>query len=569
MTTFDGVHVDNKTDNDVVKVISDSGTFSDIFPSFLCEKFKNLKSVDIYEMWLMRIQSNPFQNCSNLTTLSIRFLNDQELPDYLFPDSMKLRNLKLRGDSLVTLSRDLLENQQESLNNLEIEVYGNDKFVLQGSFFNPLVNLVILKIGITNLTYLNPEWFLTLSKLEVLEFHQTNFTVLKKFIFEPLKSLRKLQLQGNSLLVINSDSFTGLDNLSSLDLSSNKIYAIDPKLFQLKSLIFVDLAFNKCNDSTVVDLSLNHTNLRGLTNECTINYVNNDAFNKCNDSTVVDLSLNHTNLRGLTNECTINYVNNDVPVLIVQSLQKLYKMWTLKFIALLISIAYASSVELSCVKHSELEHVECQLNQKVDDSEVVAVYGYKSKIGESFTDITDLVLTYKNLPAHMPHGIGNVFKKLISFDVSSSSVKFFDKICFEKMEKVKFLRMSHNEIEELPGDVFEGLTNLQHLDMSRNKIKNLPSEIFAKNLNLKYVKLSENQLEVLDAGVFANNVNLRKIFLSGNKLRKISVDFTILSDLSFLDLLGNAGKCNFRFDRKSGDSFDLQNIQNTVDSDCN
>ncbi|CAG9811337.1 unnamed protein product [Chironomus riparius] len=244
-------------------------------------------------------------------------------------------------------------------------------------------------------------------------------------------------------------------------------------------------------------------------------------------------------------------------------------MRTLKLFVLLISITYALSVELSCTRHSELEHVECELSQKVDDSEIVAVYGYKSKIGESFTDITDLVLTYKNLPQHMPHGIGNVFKKLISFDASSSSVKYFDKMCFEKMEKVKFLRLSNNEIEELPGDVFEGLPNLQHLDMTKNKIKNLPADIFVKNVNLKYIKLSENQLEVLDAGVFANNVNLKKIFLNGNKLRKVAIDFTILSELSFLDLLDNAGKCNFRFDRKTLDGFDLQNIQNTVESGCN
>lgn len=244
-------------------------------------------------------------------------------------------------------------------------------------------------------------------------------------------------------------------------------------------------------------------------------------------------------------------------------------MWTLKLIVLIISISHALSVELSCMKHPELDYVECQLSQKVDDSAAVEVHGYKSKIGESFTDITDLVLTYKNLPQHMPHGIGNVFKKLISFDVSSSSVKFVDKMCFDKMEKVKFLRLSHNEIEELPGNVFEGLPSLQHLDMSKNKIKNLPVDIFVNNINLKYIKLSENQLEVLDAGVFANNVNLIKIFLNGNKLRKVSVDFTILKYLSFLDLLGNVGKCNFRFDRKVLDGFDHQSIQNTVESGCN
>lgn len=244
-------------------------------------------------------------------------------------------------------------------------------------------------------------------------------------------------------------------------------------------------------------------------------------------------------------------------------------MWTLKIITLIVSITYGLSVELSCTKHPELEHVECQLSQKVDDSEIIAVYGYKSKIGESFTDITDLVLTYKNLPMHMPHGIGNVFRKLISFDASSSNVKFVDKNCFEKMEKVKFLRMSHNEIEELPKDVFEGLPALQHLDLSKNKIRNLSGDIFERNSVLKYIKLSENQLEVLDAGLFANNVNLKKIFLNGNKLRKIKVDFTILSDLSFLDLIGNFGKCNFRFDKKTSDNFDLQNIQNTVESGCN
>ena len=244
-------------------------------------------------------------------------------------------------------------------------------------------------------------------------------------------------------------------------------------------------------------------------------------------------------------------------------------MWTFKLIILSVSISFALSIELSCIRHPELDHVECQLTQKVDDSAAVEVLSYKSQTGESFTDITDFVLTYKNLPHHMPHGIGNVFKKLISFDVSSSNVKFIDKICFEKMENLKFLRLSHNEIEDLPGNVFEGLSNLEHLDLSRNKIKKLPVEIFAKNVNLKYLKLSENQLEELDDGIFVNNMELKKIFVNGNKLRKVSVDFTSVSGLTFLDLIGNAGNCNFRFDKKEMKKFELEEIQKIVSGGCN
>lgn len=244
-------------------------------------------------------------------------------------------------------------------------------------------------------------------------------------------------------------------------------------------------------------------------------------------------------------------------------------MWTLKIFFFANVISSALSTELSCYRHPELEHVLCQLNEKVNKNDILEVNSYKSFIDEDLSGAADLVLIYRNLPLHMIHGVGNIFGNLASFDLSSSNVKFFDKQCFKGMEKLKFLRLSHNEIEILPLNVFQGLVELDHLDLSRNKISVLPSAIFSANVNLRYLKLSENQLEQLDSVVFNKNLGLRKLFLNGNMLKRVSVDFSVFRGLTFLDLIGNFGSCNFRFNKKEMERFSLSEISATVIGGCN
>ena len=270
-TDIGGAHMDNKSDDDVVKVMSDFLTISGAFPLKICEKFKNLKVLDLSETLIDNVKNYSLENCKNLESLSVHFGEITELPENLLISNKKLTNLKIKGNYLQSFSKNLLESQHQLLEILEIESL-SETYLQDPDFFQPLEELICLNIRIVNLKSLGSEWFKTLKKLEIIKIISSNISNLPKNIFSSLQNLRKISLRDNKLSVIHSDSFAKLENLNFLDFSRNQIYAIDAKIFQLKSLRVINLLGNLCNVDIVADASQNRVNLPFYTNQCTNNF---------------------------------------------------------------------------------------------------------------------------------------------------------------------------------------------------------------------------------------------------------------------------------------------------------
>lgn len=276
-TKLSGVHLDDKTDDDVVAVKSTFGTFSGFFPSTICEKFKNLKVLDLKDMNIEMIQNNSFDGCANLEKLLINFVINTELPENLFNANTKLSSLLIHAGSLQSFPKNLLKKNGKLLRELEIHVNSRN-CLLPWEFFNSLESLQTLIMELKGLKVLDQDWFKISTKLEEIAIVHSEISFLPKNIFSYLKNLRKLSLQFNSLTVIHSDSLTGLNNLNYLDLQFNKIYSFDPNILKLKNLRFINFVSNFCDQGSVIDSSENVTSMQFLSNQCTKNFTLQGTF---------------------------------------------------------------------------------------------------------------------------------------------------------------------------------------------------------------------------------------------------------------------------------------------------
>ncbi|CAG9811335.1 unnamed protein product [Chironomus riparius] len=270
-TKVSGEHLNDQSDDEVTIVKAIFGSYSFFFPSIICEKFKNLKVLDLKDLGIQFLQNNSFDDCTNLEKLMINIVINTELPDNLFNANTKMSSVMIVGSSLQSLSKNLFKSQEKSLKDLEIQL-NNVNCLIPWNFFQSLSNLQYLVIAIKGLKTLDPDWFKTLSKLEELAIVQSEILNLPKYVFTNLENLRKLSLRINKLTVIHLDSFASLVNLNYLDLSDNKIYSMDPDIFKLKKLRFVNFSNNFCRQNSVIDSSYDINSMPYLTNQCTHNF---------------------------------------------------------------------------------------------------------------------------------------------------------------------------------------------------------------------------------------------------------------------------------------------------------
>lgn len=271
-TKIVGKHLDGKSDDDVMKIFLQSITYSYSFPSILCEKFKFLKSLDTSNSLIQFIQDNSLKSCTNLEQLMLLSEDDAELPENLFFYNTKLTSLKLVLNSVQTLSKNLLKNQNQTLKVLDLQIKTGN-FLFPWDFFNDLVNLFTLKLSIEGLKILDPVWFIKLINLDELHIFQSEILDLPKNVFSPMINLRKIFLISNHLKVLHSDSFTGLNALSALDVMNNKIHSVDPKIYELVNLRVISLSLNFCGTDSVFDLTPERIRIRNHTDACTKNYL--------------------------------------------------------------------------------------------------------------------------------------------------------------------------------------------------------------------------------------------------------------------------------------------------------
>ncbi|XP_062539989.1 protein artichoke [Armigeres subalbatus] len=132
------------------------------------------------------------------------------------------------------------------------------------------------------------------------------------------------------------------------------------------------------------------------------------------------------------------------------------------------------------------------------------------------------------------------FGSLVFLDLSLNNFVELYSDVFGAFPYVKTLSLYNNFIELVHRDSFVSLKELQSLDLSHNRIVFVDAEVFAANRKLHTVDLSHNHIHYV-SGVFANLPLLREIFLSENNILELTDDcFSNSSSIKVIYLENNS-----------------------------
>jgi len=137
-TTINGIHEAGKSDKDVQSIIGSPMSNTTNIPSIICEKFKNIQSIDLTEVEIQIIDENSFKYCQNLSSLRLNGNKIKKIDENSFINNLKLSHLYIFGDQSSTLPDKFLTNQTK----LEIVyVFDNQVADLTNKVFNSIKNL--------------------------------------------------------------------------------------------------------------------------------------------------------------------------------------------------------------------------------------------------------------------------------------------------------------------------------------------------------------------------------------------------------------------------------------------
>lgn len=87
--------------------------------------------------------------------------------------------------------------------------------------------------------------------------------------------------------------------------------------------------------------------------------------------------------------------------------------------------------------------------------------------------------------------------------ISKEAVACFDLSLFDVFSNLKLLRISNSKVESLVTSAdSKYLPNLETICLTSNQIESLDFRVFSKMQNLKHIDLSHNNLTILDKNLF-------------------------------------------------------------------
>lgn len=279
-----------------------------------------------------------------------------------------------------------------------------------------------------------------------------------------LLSLRFLNLSGNYIKNIDIDAFATLFNLEELSLADNEIFKLPPTIF----INNLDL-----NSLTLDNNPLRHFNLNTSENleylslkNCQLEVF--DEISTQRLSTLSELILSHNNIRELS------------------------------------SNTFARMRELSTINlsYNKLENLEADLFSNNKDLIKITLDGNN----------------FKSLPNFKPTGEGDFSTYTLS--CKYCGLKTLPGSVFQDMAGMITLDLSNNKLTSVEG-TFEKIESLKHLDISNNNISKLTTKTFSSNRDLETLNLAGNPLKVVDPAVFVKNLVLREIDLRNASLTKL------------------------------------------------
>lgn len=140
--------------------------------------------------------------------------------------------------------------------------------------------------------------------------------------------------------------------------------------------------------------------------------------------------------------------------------------------------------------------------------------------------------------------IGNIplkLNQLRRLDLSYNNIVDIPRNAFDGVENLMYLNLSNNHhLAPMPVTLISKLNRLQVFDLSNVGLRNIQPELFARTQNLKTIYLRHNKISELTESTFSNMRNLTTVDLSFNNIMTIKPGtFINAMNIRVLSLKGN------------------------------
>ena len=522
----------------------------------LCEKYKDIESLDISKTGLTQIPEFCFKDCRKLNVLSLASNTITKLPMRVFEGLHQLKTLSLNNNKLLY-----------------------DGKIVDPQIFKPLMNLERLHIVKNAYTSLNSSdiFYLqnilndTLQSLKYLYLDGLPYAVFGPN-FRNFRNLTTIDFSGNksncSIISLTNVSFINVPYVRRLDLSSCKLSSVDAGTFQpLRELRFLNLSYN---------MALGFGNLRNVSYGLQFTRINVLDYSKVYKTFGLTTQVNRCDIKFLQNTTLkeirlngnrISSFETNALTLAPSTLEVVFiEDNSLSFGPYALQVGCIENLKRLELSRQDFAHGVGAYNQEVTIHENNRSFSGGCVVTRASSDNCHLLSSRQQLMIQEV----SFPRKLKSIHVRSSHLRFYPSVLriplhikttlesldishnilyqwsgvFYKIESLKRLNLSNNYCSHISEEFFSNFPNIETLDASFNKIgqylvEDINGSTFSHLHNLKFLNLSNNWIENLPENIFISSRSLELFDLSFNQLENLIFRYDHMDNLSTLQLQQN------------------------------
>ena len=434
------------------------------------------------------IEGHPFRGLWNLSSVSIVSTSLNRIPGGIFQDVMKLTELNLNSNQLLTIPDEPL-CQTINLESIRVD-FNHIKSMWFGRCFLLLRNLQNLILDSNKVSQIDSTDFKHLrnSPIKSLSISKCRLVSIAPGAFEYFDRLETLLISRNLLHSVPYQKLSPLKHLQNLDLSGIHLTVLDFQNVDFKNLSSLKISENKfviVNGSTLSSIRKFPLTYLQM-NKCRIRYLSSNALSGLPKLEVIDLRYNGFDQLSLNNS--------------------------------LLGLAESNLT---------LREIYIGLEIKTLDEATFSLSKFKN-VTKLFIDGIINEIRYKTF---------SVFPFLNELTIDRCKLRYIAKGAFEGVKKLQVLHLANNALTVLPE---LPLRYLKTLDLSRNKITELVRKPFKFLKNLEVLSLKGNGLRANDitTSTFSGLTAINLLDLSNNQLTdKFQTKFSPFVGLKSLERL--------------------------------
>ncbi|VDH97763.1 Hypothetical predicted protein [Mytilus galloprovincialis] len=491
------------------------------------------------------IESRTFVNLSSLTQVYLSNNDIQKIQPDAFEDTPSVQIINLDGNYLSEIPR---LGKLKSLKSLYIQAN-----------------------QISNPTF--PNEFKDLKKINDIGLSNNAIRKLDDLTFKNLQNsdVRKLEVTRSKIDEISTGAFKWLKNITSLKLGYNPLTSSD-----------LEMAFHGLVGSSLVSLNIDNITLGGVLPSSTFQLLQNTSIttlsmknNKmssipqkgfANLKKLISLDLSTANIfkiddsafegldaltRLFLNDNQLSQVPNNLP----PSLQKLYlngnqisalKDNTFKKLSKL-QLLYLGGNKIHKLEQDAFYGLTSLKKIHLVDNKIHTLPG---RLFESFVLLDSLELNKNNIN-QIPNG-DSLFASMASLQYLNMADNAFSSCSvglFKVLTSLRYLHLDNNQLgaliaRDVNGELFAGMDKLVLLKLTNNQLTQLPDPLFKDLINLKNLTMRSNKISTWGDNLFKRTYKLENLDLSQNMIALVnSSSVRDFKKMKTLDLRQNPFAC--------------------------